>query len=131
MFSRNILMVLALLFGIIGLAIPKFVNIPEDVKLDQVRMQLRQIALQEEAYKEVHGNYIGPKGGRVENILLPGESDSNLFIKIKKESPYSYRWTEVTPDSWRVIAIGNLNESINLDIWEVNQTGMISHITSD
>ncbi len=121
----------AILVAIVLLALPRFTSSPKKVAAEQAELILRQIALQEEAYKKKNGQYAGVTGGKITDVLCEGESDSELFIGIPSDSPYVYAWSQVTDGTYRVTATGNIDTDPDWDVWSVDQTGIISHLKID
>jgi len=127
----ELLAILAILFAIVLIALPRFTSSSKKVVAEQATLILRQIVLQEEAYQRENGRYIGVSGGKIRNILSAGESDSLLFVTIPPDSPYAYAWTQVTDSIYWVTATGNIDSDPDLDVWSVDQTGVIVHLRVD
>ncbi|HID96093.1 MAG TPA: hypothetical protein EYP53_08580 [Candidatus Latescibacteria bacterium] len=122
---------LGLLALLILLAIPKFTNSPKITKARHAKLMLQQIFLQEQAYWEQNGTYVGVHGGRLVNRLSPGESDPGLFIRIKSCTPYTYEWRKVSDSTFTVIATGNIDGDPDPDVWILDQSGNIVHSVVD
>ena len=127
----ELLVILAILFAIVLLALPTFTSSPKRVVVEKATLLLHQIVLQEEAYQRENGHYIGVSGGKIRNVLGEGESDSLLFIDIPSDSPYAYVWTQVTDSTYRVTATGNIDSDPDLDVWSVDQRGIMTHLRVD
>jgi type II secretory pathway pseudopilin PulG len=123
--------ILAILFAIALLALPTFTSSPKSVAVEKATLLLHQIVLQEEAYQRKNGHYIGVSGGKIRNVLGEGESDSVFCIDIPSDFPYAYAWTQVTDSTYRVTATGNIDSDPDLDVWSVDQRGIMTHLRVD
>ncbi len=122
---------MAIVFAIILLALPTFTSSPKRVAVEKAKLILHQIALQEEAYQKKNGCYIGVSGGKIRDVLCEGESDSLLFIDMPFDFPYAYAWTQLTDSTYRITATANIDSDPDLDVWSVDQRGILTHLRID
>ncbi len=113
----ELLIVVAIIAIISVIAIPHYRKYAMEAKQSDAQIQLKAIYLAEELYHSTYGTYTS------DTSKLSGWKDS--------VGPYTFSLANVTSDTFVAIASGNLDSDSTLDIWQIDETGELTHISDD
>lgn len=128
------LALVAVIIGIlVALAIPRFINTGARVKQSEARQMLKQIYLGQEGYHRRFSCYFG--GGSEQNAVVADRNSRNNFADIEVEigsaATYSYKIVSDDKDRFKAVASANIDGDDALDVWSINQAGVLTHDLDD
>lgn len=122
------LMIVVIVIGIIAaLAIPRFMAATTKSKTAEASQILKQIHVQERAYRQEFDTYWG-------NGLTADGSNPTTFAKIGVMIMQGARYTysiEATPTTFRCTATANLDDDPTVDTWMIDDGGALIQTTND
>ncbi len=127
------LMIVVVIIGILtSMAIPRFMRTSVKAKQSEAKLNLKQIYTMENAYRQEKDTYFPSDGSTV--VAQPGEAFAPLCVEIMFPAYYSY---SITGNAVSFVATAGskkptgLDDDPTLDVWNVNQNGIITCITDD
>ena len=113
----ELLIVVAIIGILAAIAVPIYKKYALEAKQSDAQVQLRAIYLAEEFYHSRYNTYTN------NTAYLTGWKDT--------AGPYTFSIVNATTDSFTARAVGNLDGDPTLDIWEINETGTLNHVSDD
>ena len=126
----ELLIVLAIIAIIAGLAIPRYMSSTVKAKQAEVQQLLHQIYLMERTFRQNHDRYWIPSSGLVADRDNPYAFDS-IGVEIMKSARYTY---EITGDLDHFICTAiaeRLDDDPAIDKWQIDETGDLKALIDD
>ena len=127
------LMIVVVIIGILAsMATPRFMRTSVKAKQSEAKLNLKQIYTMENAYRQEKDTYY--PGDRSTVVAQTGEAFVPLCVEIMFPAYYSY---SITGNATSFVATAGskkptgLDDDPTLDVWTVNQNGIITCITDD
>jgi type IV pilus assembly protein PilE len=128
----ELLVVVAIIGVIAGLAIPRFMRSSSRTKQGEAQLILKQIYDMQRAYRQLHDTYYPGDGSTV--VTQPGGAIGSLDVEIMSSARYSYSIT-ATRTSFVATAgtkkATGLDDDPTLDVWSIDQTGILTCVSND
>ena len=122
------LMIVVIVIGVIAaLAIPRFMASTTKAKTAEVSQILKQVHVQERAYRQEYDTYWG------NGVSADGSNPLNfakLGVMIMEGARYTYS-IEATPTTFRCTATANLDDDPAVDTWTIDDGGALIQTTND
>jgi prepilin-type N-terminal cleavage/methylation domain-containing protein len=128
------LMIVVVIIGILAaLAIPRFVAVGTRAKQSEAKQILKQIYVQEHAYRQYYDRYFVPAG-------VADKSNPSTFAPIVVEimSSARYQYTITTTDAGvatflaqAIVPDPGLDDDPAPDTWTIDQAGTLSAVSND
>ena len=128
------LMIVVVIIGILAaLALPRFMAVAIRAKQSEAKQILKQIYVQEHAYRQFYDRYCVPAGSADKNNLT---AFSPLVIELMPSARYQY--TITTSDggvatflAQAIVPNPGLDEDAAPDTWTIDQSGTLSAVSND
>jgi prepilin-type N-terminal cleavage/methylation domain-containing protein len=128
----ELLVVVAIIGVIAGLAIPRFMRSSSRTKQGEAQLILKQIYDMQRAYRQLHDTYYPGDGSTI--VAQPGGAIGSLDVEIMSSARYSYSIT-ATRTSFVATAgtkkATGLDDDPTLDMWSIDQTGILNCVSND
>ena len=128
----ELLVVVAIIGVIAGLAIPRFMRSTAKSKQGEPQLILKQILSMERAYRQEKDAYYPSDGSTV--VVQPGQVIGPLGVEIMPSARYSYSLTGHRTSFVATAgskAPSGLDDDPTLDVWSIDQTGTLSCLSDD
>nr|MBP7323444.1 prepilin-type N-terminal cleavage/methylation domain-containing protein [Deltaproteobacteria bacterium] len=113
----ELMTVIALIGLLAGLIIGGFISYQTEKKQALVQAHLENIRLAQISYREAHGVF----ASRLEDLAVISSGPSR----------YSYHLVTSGLDRFSVQASGNIDSDSTLDVWEITEKGILTHVVDD
>lgn len=113
----EILIVIAIIGLLAAIAVPSYFGFKKKALATEARANLHQLFKLELSYQGEYGSYT--------NNL------NDIGFKVTPDMRYSYEVYSVWPGGFSARALGNLDSDLTFDVWAVDQTGSLRHVTVD
>ncbi len=124
------LMIVVVIIGILcALAIPRFMKATTKTKQSEARLILKQIYVNQRAYKQQSiGNtyYIT---GATASAATPA-AFADIWIDIMPNCKYAFT-INAQANTFTATATGNIDDDATDDIWTIDENGTITNVTND
>ncbi len=128
----ELLVVVAIIGVIAGLAIPRFMRSSSKAKQGEAQLILKQIYDMQRAYCQAYDTYYPSDGSSV--VMQPGGAIGSLDVEVMSSARYSYSVT-ATRTSFTATAgtkkATGLDDDPTLDVWRIDQTGILTCVSND
>jgi len=128
----ELLVVVAIIGVIAGLAIPRFMRSSSRAKQGEAQLILKQIYDMQRAYRQQHDAYYPTDGSTI--VVQPGDAIGSLDVEVMSSARYSYSVT-ATRTSFVANAgskkATGLDDDPTLDAWSINQSGILTCVSND
>jgi prepilin-type N-terminal cleavage/methylation domain-containing protein len=128
----ELLVVVAIIGVIAGLAIPRFMRSSSRAKQGEAQLILKQVYAMQMAYRQAYDAYYPTDGSTV--VVQPGNDIGSLDVEVMSSARYSYSVT-ATRTSFVATAgtkkATGLDDDPTLDVWTIDQTGKLICVTND
>jgi prepilin-type N-terminal cleavage/methylation domain-containing protein len=128
----ELLVVVAIIGVIAGLAVPRFMRSSSKAKQGEAQLILKQIYDMQRAYCQAHDTYYPSDGSTV--VTQPGGAIGSLDVEVMSSARYSYSVT-ATRTSFTATAgtkkATGLDDDPTLDVWSIDQTGILTCVSND
>ncbi len=122
------LMIVVVIIGILAaLAIPRFMKAAAKTKQSEAQLILKQIYINEHAYRQVNDTYFQPAGvasAANTTVLHP------IWIDIMTTARYSFT-IAANATTFTATATANIDEDGTIDTWVIDQNGILQCTTND
>jgi prepilin-type N-terminal cleavage/methylation domain-containing protein len=125
----EMLIVLVIIGILAGLAIPRYVGATSKAKQVEAKQLLQQMYTMEQSYRIEHDSYWIPPGGVAASKASP-KAFAPIGVEIMPSARYSYEISG-SADHFTATASANLDDDPTLDVWSIEQTGVLKAITDD
>ncbi|MEW6411834.1 MAG: type II secretion system protein [Candidatus Zixiibacteriota bacterium] len=122
------LMIVVVIIGILAaMAIPRFMKATTKTKQSEARLILKQIYVNQQAYKQQTGSYYITAA-----TASNGNPDAFAEIWVQVMTPAKYSYTiNATANTFTATATGNIDDDAAEDIWTINDGGTMVNTSND
>ena len=122
------LMIVVVIIGILSaMALPRFMQASTKSKQAEAKLVLKQIYVNQRAYRQAHNQYYQPAG--VASEANP-TAFSNIWVEIESPARYSYSIV-ATNLNFVCTAAGQIDDDPALDTWTIDDAGDIKCVVND
>jgi len=113
----EVMIVVAIIGLLAVIAVPSYLNFKKKALATEARANLHQLYKLEFAYRGEYGSYTS--------------SLSDIGFKVTPDMWYAYEVYSAWPQGFSARASGNLDMDPEPDVWTVDHTGTLLHVTVD
>ena len=122
------LMIVVVIIGILAaMAIPRFMKATTKTKQSEARLILKQIYVNQQAYKQQSGSYYITAA--IASSANP-EAFAEIWVEVMTPAKYSYT-IDATANTFTATATGNIDDDAADDVWTINENGTMVNVSND
>lgn len=123
------LMIVVVIIGILAaLAIPRFMKSTSKAKQSEARQILKQIYTMQHTYRQANTAYGDPGVTIAANT---GGTFPQIGVDVGTNAMYEYRITAADATGFTAEAEANIDDDATLDLWTIDETGVLVNTTDD
>jgi type IV pilus assembly protein PilE len=115
--TRELLTVLALIVLLMAVAVPSYFGIKKKALATEARASLHRLFELQLSYREANGSYTDSLG--------------DLGFRPTPDLRYTYEIYSLWPSGFSARALSNLDSDLEFDVWTIDHTGSLRHVTVD
>ena len=122
------LMIVVVIIGILAaLAIPRFMRSTTKAKMSEARQLLKQVYTMQRAYRQENDLYT--LNGVTASADAPN-AFADIGVEVMPTARYTYAMV-ATDITFLCTATANLDDDVADDIWTIDETGALIHVSDD
>ena len=123
------LMIVVVIIGILAaLAIPRFMKSTSKAKQSEARQILKQIYTMQHTYRQANNAYGDPGVSIAANT---GGTFPQIGVDIGTNAMYAYEVVSADANGFLARGTANIDDDATDDIWEIDETGVLTNPTDD